>query len=145
MQRRPAKPPAKVTDLTAAQMGTIPSSYAFGQMSSEARAQLSSTQVQGVNTSISGMVGLLQPSQREQLTTPQVQNISGAEVRYVPPSRIPDVTTSQIAEIPSSYSFSQMSEDAVHALNEQQVLAINASYYDQIKTRLTEEQRSWRP
>ena len=137
-------PVDRVSELTAAQIASIPSSYEFSQWSTDQRSALTSNQVQSLNVSNVG-IDLLPAAQRNYLSTTQVQTLNYSKFSYLPSAKIPDLTTDQIASIPSTYYFNQISTDAIHTLTQAQVLSISDAYYDSIKYRLTAEQLAWRP
>ncbi len=115
--------PSQVSDLTAEQISTISSSWWFSQMSDDARAELTSEQVQALDTS-SVSIGYLTTAQREYLTTEQVQDLSYSQFRYLPASRVPELTVEQISTIPSASEFNKLSDEAKDALLPEQIRAL---------------------
>ncbi len=138
-------PTTRASEVSTDLIATIPSSYEMSRIPGEVRAAFTQTQVQAIDTG-SVSIGYLTASQREQLTTTQISSLgSFQDIRYVPASSVSSVTTSLVASIPSTYEFNRIPTETVQAMTQEQVLAISSAYYDSIKSRLTDEQQSWRP
>jgi len=141
----PYLPVSKITELSSQQIATIPDSKAFKKLTVEQRSVLMQNQVQALNTTKISIVNLTS-AQREYLTTAQVQTLSGySEFKNLPVSKIPDLTIQQVSSIPNKSEFNKISTAQVQAFTREQVLAIPASYYNQVKKRLSAQQLAWRP
>ncbi|MDD5668751.1 MAG: hypothetical protein PHE58_01795 [Candidatus Omnitrophica bacterium] len=141
----PYLPVSKITDLSSQQIGSIPDSKAFKKLTIEQRSALTQNQVQALNTAKISIVNL-PVAQREYLTTAQVQTLGGySEFKNLPVSKIQDLTPKQVSSIPNKTEFNKISTAQVQAFTQEQVLAIRASYYNQVKKRLSVQQLAWRP
>ncbi len=115
-----------VDHLTTTQLATIPNTDWFATMSADARASLDATQVQALNTATIS-IGYLTANQRESLTTPQIERLTYGNFRYVPVSRITELTTTQLGTIPSADWFNTLSSGQRAAFTADQRLALSSS------------------
>ena len=139
-------PDNKVQVLSAAQIATIPNTDWFNTLSASQKAALSSQQIQAINTAAVS-IGTLPAEQRTNLTDQQISDINTrySDYRYVPTEKITILSPAQISSIPNADWFNTLSNAQVQTLTQTQVLSIPASYYNSIKSRLTSEQKAWRP
>jgi hypothetical protein len=115
-----------VPELSVAQIASIPDSGWFETMTPPARAALTATQVQALNTRTIS-ISLLTPGQREELTTSQVQQLPFRDFQYLPVDRIPELTVAQIASIPDVEALETLSPAALGAFTQAQIQALNPS------------------
>jgi len=114
----------QVQHLTTAQISGITNANNFYYMASSARAALNASQVQALDTTLIG-IGYITESQREDLTTDQVQALSESNFRYLPASQAQHLTTAQISGITNANNFYYMASSARAALNAEQVQALD--------------------
>ncbi len=136
-------PATRISDIPPATLAGITSDWAMSQISADRRAALTVDQVRGINTSVVSL-SYLTEGQRLQSSTAQIASIRATDVRYVPTTRVAEVLPSTVAQITTSYAWSQVSTPQVQALTRDQVVAISAESYGYVSSRLTAEQRSWR-
>jgi hypothetical protein len=120
---------AEVTQLTVAQVASIPDTYWLTTMAADARAALSAPQVQALDTAHIDL-SLLTSDQVAELSTDQLQQVPYWDFQYLNATQVGSLTTDQIASIPDSYWFSTMSPDARAALTASQVQALNTASID---------------
>lgn len=118
--------PAQIPLLTAAQVGTIESSWWFSRMSEEARAALTAEQVQALDVATTG-IGLLTRDQIDALSVDQIQSLGYREFRYLNPEQTPLLTADQIAPIPNSWWFHRISDEARATLTGAQIRALDVA------------------
>jgi Ca2+-binding RTX toxin-like protein len=119
-------PADQVEHITAEQLGSIDNRYDFYNMSEDARHELDAEQVQALDTSEIS-IGYLSGEQREMLTADQIGDLSTSNLRYVPADQVEHITAEQLGSIDNRYDFYNMSEDARHELNAEQVQALDTS------------------
>ncbi len=119
-------PVSRLADVPAGTIGNINSDYAMGLISADRRAAFNTAQVQALNTSVVSLA-YLTDAQRAQTTSAQLANIRTDDVRYVPPTRMGDVTTAAVGGINSDYAMGLVSADRRAAFNTAQVQAINTA------------------
>ena len=136
-------PVSLIPELTDSQISSINDGN-YRRFTDEQKLAMTEDQIMELNTA-SVRLSRIPETQREALTTDQIQSITRvSDYRYVPVSKISDLTTSQVSSI-NRNNFNRLSNSQVQVLTEPQVLAISDSYYDSVKNRLTDEQRAWRP
>ena len=116
----------QVDYLTPEQISQIDNPYHFYNMSADARHALDADQVHALDTSRIS-IGYLSADQRELLTVDQVQDLGPAQLHYLPADQIEHVTPEQFGQITNPYHFYNMSDDARHALDADQVHALDTS------------------
>ncbi len=136
-------PPEKVPLLSLDLMASISSDWYMSQNPEEVRAAFTAEQVQAIDTSAVSIKYLTQ-DQRDELTSSQVQALRSSDLSLISVAQVPDVTTSQLSSATSSYYFGQIPVSNLQALNQEQVLAISETIFNQFKDRFTEEQQGWR-
>ncbi|MDD5669982.1 MAG: hypothetical protein PHE58_08150, partial [Candidatus Omnitrophica bacterium] len=139
-------PDNKIQVLSSAQIAAIPNTDWFNTLSASQKAALSSQQIQAINTAAVS-IGTLPAEQRTNLTDQQISDINTrySDYRYVPTDKITILSPAQISSIPNVDWFNTLSNAQVQTFTQTQVLSIPASYYNSIKSRLTSEQKAWRP
>ena len=116
----------QIVHATAEQLAAIPNSWWFDRISEDARAALSDSQVQAMNTAAVGLGGLTD-SQVSALTSAQIAAVSYRELQHLGPDQIVHVTGEQLAAIPNSWWLSRISEESLHALSAAQVQSLNTA------------------
>ena len=117
----------QIDDLTPEQVGTIPNSYEFSRIPAEARAGLTADQIQALDTEHVS-IGYLTPTQCDELSTDQIQDLSYHDFRYLSAERIDELTPEQIETIPNSYEFSRIPAEARAGLTAEQVQALDTEH-----------------
>lgn len=132
--------PHQIPKLTTVQINSITHASYFNAWSAESRAALTVSQMRSIDTSLV----YLTPFSSQQLawlTSSQVQQVRHQDFSQLPPSRIPHLTASQIASVPSASSLRAWSAEARAALTKSQVQSINVA--SSSIGLLTSTQRSW--
>jgi prepilin-type N-terminal cleavage/methylation domain-containing protein len=119
-------PVSRLADVPAATVARINSDYAMGLISADRRAAFNTAQIQALNTSVVSLA-YLTDAQRALATSAQLANIRTDDVRYVPPTRMGDVTTGAVGGINSDYAMGLVSADRRAAFNTAQVQALNTA------------------
>ncbi len=120
-------PSDRITEVTTDLIATIPNSYAMGQIPGDVRAGFSEAQVQAIDTA-NVSIGYLSSTQREQLTTTQITNLSTyGDIRHLSANRVAEVSTDLIATIPNSYAMGQISSDVRAGFTASQVQSIDTA------------------
>lgn len=115
--------PEQTPHLTAKQLGSIPNRWWFQKMSAEARAALTSEQVQALRVDKLGLGGLT-AEQIGWLTVEQIQSLHYREFGLLAPSQVPHLTAKQLGTLPNNWWFLKMSDAARAALTAAQVRAL---------------------
>ncbi|MDA0283348.1 MAG: hypothetical protein O3B86_08330 [Planctomycetota bacterium] len=116
----------QIVDLTNEQVASIPNEWWFTRSPEEARAALTGDQVRALNVSEIHL-GALTESQRAELSVEQIRSLSYRDFRYLNATQTPELTTGQIATIPNSWWFGNISAEARAALTPKQVQALDVS------------------
>ena len=120
-------PDNRIGDVSTSLIAQIPNSYAMGQIPGDVRANFSADQIQAIDTG-SVSIGYLTGDQRQSLTTSQIAGLgSYGDIRHVPDSRIGDVSTSLISQIPNSYAMGQIPDSVRAGFSAEQVQAIDTN------------------
>jgi DNA polymerase III psi subunit len=118
--------PSQIPVLLPSQIASIPNTGSMSAWSSAARAALTESQVQAINTTLVYLT-VLTPTQLAWLTPAQVQQVRYQDFYLLPVSHIPHLSETQIASIPNSGVFASWSAGARAALTKTQVRAIDTS------------------
>lgn len=110
--------------LSGEQAATIPNSWWFTRIGEDARAALTSAQIQSLNVASIGL-GHLTDHQIPMLTRPQVQSVTYREFEHLAPTQTPLLTGEQLNALTSSWWFGRWSDPARAALTAEQVRALN--------------------
>ena len=125
--------------LTPEQVATIPNSWWFSRIPSESRAALSPEQLGSLNTAQAGMLRLLTQEQRLTLPSDRYALVPYTDLVFVPAQRANEITTAQLASLPNSWWFRQISPETRASLNQTQINAIDFSQSGMIDS-LTQSQ-----
>lgn len=117
---------AQTPKLTVEQISSIPNSWWFGKIPSEARAVLSQQQVQALDVSVTGVSGLTS-EQAAQLSPAQVQLLGYRDFERLGPEQIVHLSAEQLATIPNYWWLERIPEDSRAALTDSQVQALNVA------------------
>jgi DNA polymerase III psi subunit len=120
----PRLSPTQVLSLTPGQIGTINNTEAFAAWSAPARAALTTAQVQSLSVA-NVSIRLLTATQRNSLTTAQIETVPFYDFVYLTPAQIPKLTNSQIWSIPNTEVLSSWSAAARGALTFAQVQSLS--------------------
>lgn len=115
--------PVQIPFLTSTQMASINSANIITAWSAEARAALTTPQVQSLNMSLVRPTAL-STTQLSWLLAAQVQAVANYDLNLLPATQVPNISTAQIASIPNSGFFTAWSASARAALTTAQVQAI---------------------
>lgn len=112
--------------LTLEQVATIPNTWWFARISDEARAAFSAEQVQALDVSVLGVVGLTR-EQASQLSIEQVQSLGYREFGRLGPDQIIHLTAEQLGTLTDHSRFGRIPDDSRAALTDIQVQALNVA------------------
>jgi hypothetical protein len=126
--------------LTRAQMATITHAHYLNQIPVDARAALTSAQVQSLNTAVVRITPLT-PQQAGWLTTSQIQKLGWEDFHLIHPTRTVVLTPAQIATIPGADQFEWWSPAARAALRIPHIQALD--FKKVFLYQLTAQQVSW--
>jgi len=143
------KKPSLVSKLTPTQIGSVKNAWWLGQVIKTAGTSLNQQQVQAISPqAIATNAGKLTGKQISWLKPSQLSAVKGSDALVNMLNKRPDtvskVSASQIATINHPWWFSQLSTQALHAMNKAQIDAIPAKIYPNIKSKLSPKQKSWR-
>lgn len=117
---------SQTPQLTLDQVATIPNSWWFARISEESRTALSPEQVQALDVSVLGVVGLTR-EQASQLSIEQVQSLGYREFGRLGPDQIIHLSTEQLAMLTDHSKFDRIPDDSRAALTDSQVQALNVA------------------
>ena len=111
--------------LTATQLASVSHHSELAALSPAARGALTATQIRSLNIDAVGLT-YLTSTQIGSLSAAQVQQVTPAEFRLLPPSLVPYLSAAQLASMPSSF-FAAMSPAARAALTTAQIRSLDIS------------------
>ena len=121
--------PGQAQHLTDAQVATIPDDWWMSQIPAAIRAEFDADQVRALDVS-DVSISYLTATQRDSLTTAQVQTLRYSDFRYLPVSRIPELSAAQINSLPDNWWFQQFSTAQRNALTHEQIAAFRSNVSD---------------
>ena len=130
----------EIVHLTDEQIASIPNDWYFKQISPEARAALTTEQVQSLNIAATG-IRYLTNDQIDSLLPAQVASIAFQQIRYVTVSQVEHLSPTQLGTIQNDWYFRQVPAEIRGLLDADQVAGLNVQNIG--LARLTSEQISW--
>jgi hypothetical protein len=133
-------PTNMISILTPAQISTIPSTGWMNTMTADQKAQLTSQQVQAINTA-NVSIGAIPANLREDLTAAQVAKISSyGDFQYIPVDKIKYLTAAQLNSIPSQGWANTFTAAQIQALTYAQIQGLTQQTYNYFKSNITPAQ-----
>ncbi|MCA9259240.1 MAG: G8 domain-containing protein [Planctomycetales bacterium] len=133
--------PQQVPLLSLDQVAAMENQVYFYNWTQDARDALTVEQV-GVLNVAELSISLLSKTQRQWLTSTQLRTLDAyKELQFLPTSKVPYLTASQIKLIPNTFAFDQWTPEARGVLTKTQVEALNAAEVS--ISLLTAAQREW--